>query len=402
MSFGSYEENLLLFCAQKFINSDGADQGKLLIRETIDWAYLIRASHRHGLLPILYKVLKTNYSKKVPEEILDQIKDHFRNNALRNLFLTGELFNILDFFETNQIPAISFKGPVLATLAYGDLALREFDDLDILVRKRDVLKAKTLLISKGYQPALNLSNIQEVTYLRSDCEFYFNRKTDGVQIEIHWEIAPKCFSFQMDTKILWNRLKPVPIAGHEILTFLPEDLLLILCGHGSKHRWEQLKWILDIAALLNMHKDMNWDRVIKQSRQLRCERILLLGLFLVKDLLGAYLPVDVSKKLGRDPAIKWLATKVRDHLFCEVKSSLELFETHLFYIKMREKMGDKIRYFLHRYFTPNIEDWKFLRLPNSLFPLYFLIRPIRLATIYSIELLRYIINSVHRQKCLNI
>jgi hypothetical protein len=402
MSFGSYEENLLLFCAQKFINSDGADLGKLLIRETIDWAYLIQTSHRHGLLPILYKVLKTNYSEKVPEEILDQLKDHFRNNALRNLFLTGELFNILDFFETNQIPAISFKGPVLATLAYGDLTLREFDDLDILVRKKDVLKAKTLLISKGYQPALNLTNIQEVTYLRSDCEFYFNRKIDRVQIEIHWEIAPKCFSFPIDTKILWNRLKPVPIAGHEILTFLPEDLLLILCVHGSKHRWEQLKWILDIAALLNMYKNIDWDRVIKQARQLRCERIYLLGLFLVRDLFGAYLPPGVLRKLEREPVIKWLTAKVREHLFSNVEGSLELFETHLFYIRMREKMGDKIRYFLHRYFTPNIEDWKFLRLPDSLFLLYFLIRPIRLATNYSIELLRYIINSVHRQKCLNI
>jgi hypothetical protein len=62
------------------------------------------------------------------------------------------------------------------------------------------------------------------------------------------------------------------------MTLLPEQLLLILCLHnGAKHQWEMLGWIADVAQLITIHKNMDWDEVMKQAVESGIERILFLG-----------------------------------------------------------------------------------------------------------------------------
>ena len=46
---------------------------------------------------------------------------------------------------------IPYKGPVLSTSIYHDLALRSFGDLDILVHEHEVLRVLDLLVSYGYE-----------------------------------------------------------------------------------------------------------------------------------------------------------------------------------------------------------------------------------------------------------
>ena len=72
-------------------------------------------------------------------------------NARRNLLLVGQLLMLLRLFKDNDIPIIPYKGAVLAASAYGDITLREFHDLDFLVQKDHLLKARDLLLSHGYQ-----------------------------------------------------------------------------------------------------------------------------------------------------------------------------------------------------------------------------------------------------------
>jgi hypothetical protein len=91
----------------------------------------------------LYQSLNTTCPEAVPKANLAQLRNYFHANAQRNLFLTQELLKLLTLFKTNGISAIPYKGPVLAVAVYGNLALRQFGDLDILVHKRDVLRAKT-------------------------------------------------------------------------------------------------------------------------------------------------------------------------------------------------------------------------------------------------------------------
>ena len=143
------EIELLLRCARTCVDAKTAARVKVLLRQDIDLAYLMRIARRHGLLPLVYWNLHKDYP--VPEAVLDQLRGYFRTNTIRNIILTEELIEISKLLKTQNILAIPFKGPLLAVLAYRNLALREFSDLDLWVHQRDFAAAQTVLESRGYR-----------------------------------------------------------------------------------------------------------------------------------------------------------------------------------------------------------------------------------------------------------
>ena len=136
---------MLLCCARTNLSPEIVEQIRGLLHSAMDWPYLLRMAGGHGLIPLLYFNLKNNFPDSIPAPISDQLHVQFLANAGRNLLLAEELLKILALFETNAIPAIPYKGPVLAASLYGDLTLRTFGDLDIIVRKPDIQRAKALL-----------------------------------------------------------------------------------------------------------------------------------------------------------------------------------------------------------------------------------------------------------------
>ena len=65
------------------------------------------------------------------------MKQHYMDIVKQNMLMTSELIKVLKILEENNIEAISFKGPVLSQLAYGDVVSRQYCDLDILINIKD-------------------------------------------------------------------------------------------------------------------------------------------------------------------------------------------------------------------------------------------------------------------------
>ena len=380
------EDDLLLCCARMCIDSERGERIRLLLRKDLDWEYLRERALRHGLMPLVYRNLKSTCPDAVPEAILDQLRQYFLTYAARNVLLTEELLELLHLFEVHGIPAIPYKGPTLAASIYGDLTLRQVSDLDILIRKEDMLKARDLLVPLGYRPQYELTHAQAATYQKSQYELLLIRNKDRMIVELKWEIVDRFFSFPMDYECLWERLKPTSLAGKEVLTFSPEDLLLILCVHGAKHLWTNLIWVCDVAELLRVCKGLDWEWVMRQASTPGGQRMLLLGLFLAKSLLGAPLPEEIRTQVEADPAVKGLAGQVQQRLFQTSNgSSPGLWESSIFHLKARERLKDRIWYCNRLAMSTTPGDWNIRSLPDSLFPLYYLIRPIRLAGKYGLK-----------------
>lgn len=376
------EAELLVACARTCMDSENAERVRRLLREDLDWAFLVHMADRHGLIPFLYRHLRGAYSEAVPRGILEQLGGAFRRNVERSLFLTDELLKILDLFVTHGVEAIPWKGPALAAFLYRDLTLRQFSDLDILIRKADISKAKQLLLRRGYRPQLDLTPLQERAYLWSWCEYVFT-SGDGRVVELHWGVAPRYFSFPLDLGPLWERLEEtIPLGGRPVRTLSPEDWLLTLCVHGTKHLWERLQWVVDVAELVRLHPGMDWARVLSQAQALGGARMILLGLGLTQELLGTALPEEISRKLRSDPAVRSLIADMRECLFRETTSPPGLFQRTLFHLRARERLGDRARYCLRLAVTLSPGDLTSWSFPSFLFPLYYFLRPIRLMKKY--------------------
>ncbi|NEO37663.1 MAG: nucleotidyltransferase family protein [Moorea sp. SIOASIH] len=190
-----------------------------------------------------------------------------------------------------------------------------------------------------------MNDKEHIARIKDSNEYSLITKNCNVSLDIHQEIIPKQFKLlPLIFDDLWERFEAVSLAGTKVLNFHPEDLLLILCVHGSKHMWERLGWICDIAELLRNSQDIDWAQLIDKARIIGCERMLLLGLFLAKTILGASLPPIVHQRIIADPETQSLGKQMYFRLFCENNSSTSGFIQEKFIVnfRMMERIENKI------------------------------------------------------------
>ena len=142
------EIQLLIAIARTSPDATTSEQIRALIAKDLDWTFLLRQAEHHGVLPLLHWNLR---SYQIPDVVKHDLKKAFTVNAEFNLSRTREMLKLLDLFESEGIPALSFKGPLLAEFAYGNVALRQFSDLDILVQNCHLGRARESLLSRGYR-----------------------------------------------------------------------------------------------------------------------------------------------------------------------------------------------------------------------------------------------------------
>jgi hypothetical protein len=371
------EDELLLCCSRTDANPQIVGRIRDLIGSEIDWDYFFKLARRHSLVPLAYFQLDRHASALLPAEVRQLLKRHYQENAARNLLLTAELCHLIELFAASGIEAVPFKGPLLALFAYGDLSLRRFIDLDIMVRKADVLRARELLLAEGFDSAKSLNLDQQQLLLRTQHNMQFTRDEGKLIVELHWEVASHLFASSVQADELWQDLTTAELNDIVVKTLSADDLLFSLCVHGSRHLWQRLAWICDVAELIK-HQKLNWQALLARAAKTDSERMFFLGLYLAEDLLGASLPADLKQRCLSDERLVALARNVVEHLFNGPEhvpaSSSEMFKYNF---GVRKTWRSRARYFLF-ILRPTDEDLGSHSLPGGLSFAYYLMRPLRL------------------------
>jgi hypothetical protein len=371
------ERELLLCCARTEDSPEVAARIRALGAGDVDWDYLALLARRHSIIPLLYRQLERHASELVPSAHLAKLKLHYQENSARNTILTAELCNLIKLFTDNGIEAIPYKGPALALFAYANLSMRRFVDLDVIVKKSDVPHARDLVLAEGYKPTKSLTTAQQALLLRTQHNLQFARDNRRLLLELHWEVAPHLFASSVQETELWQNLITLNVNGVEMKTLSADDLLFSLCVHGSRHLWERLAWICDVAELIRRHK-INWPALLQRASDTDTERMFLLGLHLAQTLLQAELPAEVRERCKADTRLESLAANVVEHLFkgpAHVPAtSTEIFKYN---IAVRKSFAARARYFVHM-LRPTDSDVGARSLPARLSFAYYLVRPFRL------------------------
>ena len=286
------------------------------------------------------------------------------------ILFTGELLRLLDLFDRHSIAALPFKGPVLADMLYGDIAARDYCDLDILLPKQDLRRATRALLAAGYTTDLPCGPGQRNAYLRARYEIHFT-SPGGLPIEIHQSFLPPSYCFS-----LAPRYQRRSFFGREIPALAPADLLLVLCAHGAKHAWSEPGLIRDVARLLEVSaRDLAWPDLWRDSAAIGARRMLLLGLHLAAQL-DAPIPAEILSRAQRDKTVARLAGRIR----------IGGPESHRFFIQTRERLRDKLACCARLALAPNEQDYALLPLPAFLSPLYYPMHAVRVAGKYGLGL----------------
>jgi hypothetical protein len=383
----SREMRLLTCVARVSLDPTWEARLRSLLEEPVGWDTLLELALRHRMLPLLHQHLRSLGPDAVPPSFTERLEQMAARNARQSLLLTAELRQVLRLFASQGIEALAYKGPVLAQCLYGRVTLRAMGDLDILVLRRDVGRARELLAARGYRAAVPLTDQQDRSLFRSDSNYPVVRDDTGVVIELHW--TPEVGIPPAVVEVMWTRGEQVRIAGEEARTFCRQDLLLLLAMHGCRHMWERLEWICGFAELVRTD-DVEWDELLALATRLGSKRALLVGLAIAERLLDAPVPEPVMAETRRDRQVEPLVAAATAQL---LRGEAELAhclgrQFHSFQLRSMERLRDRVRYVTRRAFNPSKDDFRSLRLPDGLFVLYVPLRPLLLTGRYIHQSLR--------------
>lgn len=373
------ELRLLLACARLRLEPADAAAIDAALEGDLDWERVMHLARWHGLRPLLERHL-VGRDARIPRAVLVELWAETAAIARRNRALDGELGRIGTLLDAAGVGAVPYKGPTLARAAYGDLALREFGDLDILVARRDVLRAREALCKAGYVAEYPLRPDVERAFLDSGAQYHLVlRSRDlGHLVELHWKTDPDYPVERMDDASWWEGTRQ----SQGPPSLCPEELMLVLCIHGSKHGWASLGWLVDIAELLRRDAGLDWDGIIERVAALGCARRVGLGLRLAADWLDAPLG-PAAAALARSGGIEALLPAVEARMLAPDPGPPGPFEGLRQALALHDRARPRIRLILHGVFLPSLVEWTRWPLPRALFFAYPVLRMGRLAGKYA-------------------
>jgi hypothetical protein len=348
-----------------------------------DWAGIVERSRYHRVFPLLYANLKKHLPERVPADILERLKGQVVQNGMRNLSLLGRLIAVVALLRQNGVEALAFKGPILAETVYGNIGLRTFGDLDLLISRHDLAKVISLLLTQGFRLDIDLSEAQY--HKLAERNHHAVMIKDGVPVELHWELSGRYFHKNVYLEALHGRAEEVDLSGHRMMTLGGEDLLIYLCLHGCRHHWEQLDAVCCVAELVKKRADFDWDVAWRLAREMGAEKMVVLGLMLAERMLGLRLPEEVRGRLAGHPGLAKMAGEVAGAMTARdgaASGRMSYWQFCAFHYRIMDRHWDWVLYCSKPLWNPTHSDWLFLKLPAPLAGLYFVLRPLRLLRKY--------------------
>lgn len=329
------EISLILCSGTSQSSSNIKNKINLLLKEKLDWIFILDRAKKHKVLPLLYFNLNKSDFTSIPPEIYQDIRNFSQANIHKNFLLTSELLQVLNFLQKNKIKAIPLKGPILARLAYSNFGLRTVSDLDIFVKKQDFARTEQLLIKYEYKPSpLNKSQkFQQAQYYKPNTL---------ISIDLHYEFAPKNHFISVNSAHFWQHLETFTIANQNIQIFSPEYSLIYLCLEGSKEFWRTLNRICDVSELI-LNQKLDWKLLLKSADELNKKEAVFLGLYLVHTLFGTPIPDEVGTEINSYLKIRLTQKEICRFLFRPKFNSLLAIQWHLFNLQVYNSFS-KLQY----------------------------------------------------------
>ena len=371
---------VLACCRAEPSHADVAFMLSFVQNQTFNIQELLSLSARHGVLPLVYKTLKPLHSSPLTshsslKQFLNELKANYQNIARRNMLMSAELLHIMKLLQENGIEALAFKGPVLSQMAYGDITLRQYGDLDILIKREDFRKIAKLMRDRGYTPFFPIETFAEdkvLFELNNDCPFY--DRTRGLAVELHWNFFRK-LALPTEKFFPWKDQTTVYINRHPVQTLSPESHLLYLALHGSKHIYERLIWIVDIDRFVRTYSDLDWSYILKMAKNMGAEKMLLFSLALSRTYFHTPVPDFLIKET--DPEnFTALISFVNDEFNRKNPTPEDSLTKLRKIIALRDTLYYKVLTVVEFVFRPGINERRMVILSDRWFWLYWLLRPL--------------------------
>ncbi|MBN2437082.1 MAG: nucleotidyltransferase family protein [Deltaproteobacteria bacterium] len=322
-----------------------------------DWTRLVEKARQEGVSALLFhNITKHRLEYLIPPESCRNLSNHYHTNLKRNMAIVGKLRDALATFQKAGIPCIVLKGIVLAEHVYPNIAVRGMSDVDILVKKEDLLTIDGHLSSHGYRStdsAVTKAVHNPVGYLAS---LEYRKNSSPLNLHVHWHpvntsVPATMFAEQIDINRLWEHSAVTRVADSHARMLRPEHMIIYLCEHALRigHSFDRLILICDIFfSIKAFEKMIDWDFIVEESRRFNLSRLIYYSLSIVKHYTSLDIADGCLAKL-RPPDIS-----LGEKLFLRLQLSNRRISgsSYLIYLAMNRTLSDKAGFIARTFFPP--------------------------------------------------
>ncbi|HVF36471.1 MAG TPA: nucleotidyltransferase family protein [Sphingomicrobium sp.] len=280
--------------------------------DEIDWTRLLALVGRHRVVALCWEGLDGRHGE-LPGEIADRFARDAETSLEQSLRLAAESVRIRRAFDEAGVDLLFLKGSALAALAYSDPFLKQSCDIDILVAPERLDEAASALRSADYASVIPGSSDLLDQWHRRSKESLWRHVTQGFVVDLHTRLTDHhslLCGIGIDSPRQMARLGD----SIELPTLREDENFAYLCVHGASSSWFRLKWLVDLAALLNGKGEREVERLYRSSQQLGAGRSAGQALLLARQYFGTEVSPILTKELERDPGVRALAAAARAYL----------------------------------------------------------------------------------------
>jgi hypothetical protein len=227
------------------------------VRPRIDVDHLPGELHR--LMPQLSKALVAG---GVDEPELPRLKGVYQFSWYRNQLLFADAAVLLGALEAAGVATMLLRGAAMTVAHHGDDGVRPMNDLDVLVREREVDRARRVADAQGWQPVAGSRPFE-----RREAAAAL-RNPPGRVVRLHWQPSRNLSLPGAAWEPMWQRA--IDVCFRRTTTRVPSaaDHLVQACIDGARaNSGSTLRWIVDGIVLLGAVPDLDWDVVVAEARR---------------------------------------------------------------------------------------------------------------------------------------
>lgn len=288
---------------------DVDDQPLALPPSRVHWESLADLALTHSLGSLAYSAVRRldEPPPHAPRKKLQAsyVRDFVRTEHL----LEPTIRRALAALQRVGLEPVVLKGAALAYDVYPEPALRPMADFDLLLPAGQLGAARLALENAGFR--IDESEHAVEHHLQS---FYWQEERVGV--EVHQGLVREPSPFRLEPAPLLARSVPLDVAGVETRVLAPDDALLLTCLHlsqGHRYRWRAAVALADVLAITAGHAaDLDWERLLRTTREARCDGAVYWPLLIAAEVVGADVPDVVLTSLAPPPLLRRLAQPAVD------------------------------------------------------------------------------------------
>lgn len=361
------------------LGAGDASAQRAALLEVDDWPGLETLAAYHRVSGLFLRGA-ANAGVRLPDRAVADALTRMRGgDAVRGLRQLATMQRVTASLDAAGIPSLVLKGLPLGQRAYGDPFVKRSIDVDLLVPEDAFAAAADVLRTLGWR---RVSDFRETPARRKWCESVEHDEAfegGGAKIELHRRLLRNQFLFHRSFDRLDAVATTVTIGTHHFRTLGDADHLLYVACHGAKHFWYRLKWLCDFAALVGAMDEETVGRTLAEGRRSGLETVLAATLRLCREDLHLEAPAAAAGARPPGPRERFVVALSRRAW--TPRAGLRQLAWRTVLRPGRVFLGTGLRFLGHeaRTLLFGHRDFAALDLPDRLFGLYALVRPVRLA-----------------------